>query len=76
MLNVINLRSCFKRRSTRRSVRQVLTFARHNSLSSPIIRSLESILTKLAKLSNLTSKRFSSNIAQFKKNQFALSKRN
>ncbi|MGP1926063.1 MAG: hypothetical protein ACTS5P_02155 [Candidatus Hodgkinia cicadicola] len=67
MLNIINLRSCFKRIC--RPAQQVLTFVHHCSLSSSSFRSFESISTKLAKLSNLTFNRFPSNTAQFTQNK-------
>ncbi|MGP1926468.1 MAG: hypothetical protein ACTS68_02125 [Candidatus Hodgkinia cicadicola] len=50
-------------------MQQVLTFVHHCSLLSSSFRSLESISTKLAKLSNLTFNRFPSNAAQFAQNE-------
>ncbi|MGP1916073.1 MAG: hypothetical protein ACTS6G_01275 [Candidatus Hodgkinia cicadicola] len=76
MLRKLNICPSCKRRSNRRALHQVLTFTFRQFLSSFTFRSLESILTKLSKLSNLPLKRHSSIIRRFKQFQFALSQRN
>ncbi|MGP1911268.1 MAG: hypothetical protein ACTS4T_00355 [Candidatus Hodgkinia cicadicola] len=55
------------RRITRRSMQQILTFIGITSLSYDMFGSLESILTKLSKLSNLPPERHSALISRFKR---------